>query len=474
MRQSFKTSIRIKKYIILGDFIVLNVLLLLSVWACRETLDLTNGARLLNMAMTANFTMAIAQYFYSTIAHHRHSRAEEVLRQVTMLVSLQSALSFVVYATFFAHQNIAAPSISYQLLFYIVLFFTIFMSRHLQRLILKYYRSIGRNTRYIVFIGNNSQISELWNTLVIEDPSYGYKSNGYYADSPMKDCPDGLEYKGTTDELYKLMEATTHEGIANDIYCSMPVTEEENIRRIVKYCNNNFIRFFYVPTIPKALGLGLCQERIGDLIVFTNHLEPMMYPANKFVKRSFDILVSSCILLCILPFTPIIALIIKLQSPGPIFFKQQRTGLNGNTFYCYKFRSMHVNKDADRLQASEHDPRKFAFGNFMRKSNIDELPQFFNVLKGDMSIVGPRPHMLLHTEMYSKLIDKYMVRHYVKPGITGWAQVTGYRGETKELWQMEGRVKRDIWYINHWSIWLDIRIMWMTFAQVFYHDKNAY
>lgn len=474
MRQSFRSSIRIKKVIILSDFLVLNFLLVLSVWICRNTYDLTNGASLLNMAITSNFTMIIAQYFYSTVVHRRHSRVEEVLRQVTLLVSLQSALSFIVYAIFFAHQGLSAPSIIYQILFYVVLLFSIFISRHMQRWLLKYYRSIGRNTRYVVFIGNNSQIIDLWNTLVIDDPSYGYKSNGYYAESPMTDGPDGLEYKGTIDDLYKLMGSKGKEGIADDIYCSMPVTEEEDIRSIVKYCNNNFIRFYYVPTISKAFGLGLCQERIGDLIVFTNHLEPMMHPANKFVKRSFDIFVSSCILLCMLPFIPIIALIIKIQSPGPIFFKQQRTGLNGHTFYCYKFRSMHVNKDADKVQATEHDPRKFAFGNFMRKANVDELPQFFNVLKGDMSIVGPRPHMLLHTEIYSKLIDKYMVRHYVKPGITGWAQVTGYRGETKELWQMEGRVKRDIWYINHWSIWLDIRIMWMTFAQVFVHDKNAY
>ena len=139
-----------------------------------------------------------------------------------------------------------------------------------------------------------------------------------------------------------------------------------------------------------------------------------------------------------------------------------------------KFRSMHMNKDADRLQATKDDPRKYPFGNFMRKSNIDELPQFLNVLKGDMSIVGPRPHMLAHTEQYSALIDQYMVRHFVKPGLTGWAQVTGFRGETKELWQMEGRVKRDIWYMENWSIWLDIRIIWLTAKTIFVHDKNAY
>src|SRR5574344_2764537 len=209
-------------------------------------------------------------------------------------------------------------------------------------------------------------------------------------------------------------------------------------------------------------------------ITFTNYETPLSLPTNRLVKRIFDIAVSSFALICLLPFIPIVALFIKIQSPGPIFFKQERTGMNGKEFKCYKFRSMHINKDADKIQATENDPRKFAFGNILRKMNIDELPQFWDVLIGTMSIVGPRPHMLLHTETYAKLIDKYMVRHFVKLGVTGWAQVTGFRGETKELWQMEERVKRDIWYIENWSIWLDLRIIWRTAKQRVIHDENAY
>lgn len=208
--------------------------------------------------------------------------------------------------------------------------------------------------------------------------------------------------------------------------------------------------------------------------VYSNHKEPLTLGSNRIAKRAFDVVVSGLICLCVLPFIPIIALIIKTKSPGPIFFKQARTGLNGDTFYCLKFRSMHVNKDADKAQATKDDPRKFAFGNFMRKTNIDEFPQFFNVLKGDMSIVGPRPHMLHHTEVYGSLIDKYMVRHFSKPGITGWAQVTGFRGETKELWQMEERIRRDIWYIENWSFWLDIKIIFLTAKSIIFPDKNAY
>ena len=170
----------------------------------------------------------------------------------------------------------------------------------------------------------------------------------------------------------------------------------------------------------------------------------------------------------------IVGCIIKITSPGPIFFKQKRNGINGEEFWCYKFRSMKVNLDADKIQATKNDPRKTKFGNFMRKTNIDELPQLINVFLGDMSLVGPRPHMVKHTEEYSQLIDTYMVRHFVKPGITGWAQVTGYRGETKELHQMEGRVKADIWYMEHWSFILDLNIIYKTFANAIHGEKNAY
>jgi putative colanic acid biosynthesis UDP-glucose lipid carrier transferase len=234
------------------------------------------------------------------------------------------------------------------------------------------------------------------------------------------------------------------------------------------------VRFYYVPVSVETLGLDLKRELLDDMEIFTSYENPLMNPVNKIVKRMFDIVLSLLILAIVLPFVPVLWLIIRSQSPGPLFFKQLRTGLDGKEFYCYKFRSMHVNEEADKVQATKDDPRKYPFGNLMRKMNIDELPQFWNVLRGDMSIVGPRPHMLAHTEQYSQLIEKYMVRHFVKPGVTGWAQVTGFRGETMELWQMEGRVKRDIWYMEHWNIWLDIRIIWMTFKTFFVHDKNAY
>jgi putative colanic acid biosynthesis UDP-glucose lipid carrier transferase len=216
-------------------------------------------------------------------------------------------------------------------------------------------------------------------------------------------------------------------------------------------------------------------ESIESLPVMAVRNEPMQAFHNRVIKRAFDIVFSTIFLLTIFPVLYVIfGILIKMSSPGPIIFKQTRTGIYGQDFDCYKFRSMHVNDLADKKQAEKHDPRITKIGYFLRRSNLDELPQFFNVLKGDMSVVGPRPHMLKHTELYSSIIDKYMVRHLIKPGITGWAQVNGYRGETKTMEQMEGRVRSDVWYLENWSFILDLKIVLVTILNMFHGEKNAY
>ena len=229
----------------------------------------------------------------------------------------------------------------------------------------------------------------------------------------------------------------------------------------------DFMRF-----ITRSVSLSFLDNSIP---IVSLREEPLRKGYNQLLKRTFDILVSLGFCLTIFPILFIIlAPIIKYTSKGPIFFKQKRTGENGNEFYCLKFRTMEVNADADNVQATKGDSRVTPIGAFLRKTNLDEMPQFLNVLIGDMSIVGPRPHMLKHTEMYSQLIDKYMVRHFAKPGITGWAQVTGYRGETKELSEMEGRVKQDVWYIENWTFWLDIKIIFKTVKNMLKGEEKAY
>ncbi|MBP5716549.1 MAG: exopolysaccharide biosynthesis polyprenyl glycosylphosphotransferase [Bacteroidales bacterium] len=218
------------------------------------------------------------------------------------------------------------------------------------------------------------------------------------------------------------------------------------------------------------------MEILGSVPVLTIREDQLSGSlTNRIIKRTFDIVVSLLfIVTCFWWIYLIVALLTKIFQPGPVFFRQKRSGLEGREFVCLKFRSMKVNKASDDRQATPDDERKTKFGSFLRKSSIDELPQFINVLKGDMSIVGPRPHMVKQTMAYSELIDKYMVRHWIRPGITGWAQVTGSRGETRQLWQMEERIKKDIWYIENWSLLLDLQIIMLTIWNVFRGDKNAY
>jgi exopolysaccharide biosynthesis polyprenyl glycosylphosphotransferase len=205
------------------------------------------------------------------------------------------------------------------------------------------------------------------------------------------------------------------------------------------------------------------MESVGNLVLINPQENPLDDLGARIGKRIFDIVFSALAILLIFSWLfPIIALLIKISSKGPVFFIQERTGFDNRSFGCIKFRSMNVNKDADKKQATANDSRITKIGHFIRRTNIDELPQLFNVFVGQMSVVGPRPHMLAHTEQYSNLIEYYLTRHYVKPGITGWAQINGLRGETNELWKMEKRVEFDKEYIENWTFLWDIKIIWMT------------
>lgn len=235
------------------------------------------------------------------------------------------------------------------------------------------------------------------------------------------------------------------------------------------------IRFYLVPEFYRFFKRRFSLHFIESTPILSLRYEPLQHFSNRFVKRCFDIIFSGVVLITIFPVIYLIfGIIIKCSSRGPIFFKQKRTGIRGQEFYCYKFRSMRMNKQANTLQATEGDPRVTKIGAFMRKTSIDELPQFINVFRNDMSVVGPRPHMLQHTELYSSIIDKFMVRHLVKPGITGWAQVTGCRGETKTVEEMEERVKKDVWYLENWTFFLDLKIIFLTIRNAIRGEENAY
>lgn len=484
----------IKILVILFDFIIINAILLTSIKLTPSVVPsyILNHSRL--TIMLANFAMIISQSEYSTILHLRNTSFLNAVKQSCKLTYSHALILFLSLRLLSNGGNLFDFMILYSITCHII----IVCARCAEHNLLKFYRKSGGNITSVIFVGNDYANAEIYNKLM-EDISTGYRVLGYFADKNITGVSSNFIRLGSMSDLNDLMEDSlqvsendkkelSKELINNndinsknfqlsgvqEIFCCLSHDENEEIKRIMHFCDKNVIHFHYVPRQFGNYQLDLKPEQLGEFRLYTNRKEPLLEIQNYALKRAFDIVFSGCVCLCLLPFLPIIALIIKLQSPGPIFFKQARTGSDGRIFDCIKFRSMHVNADADRIQATKNDPRKFAFGNFMRKTNIDELPQFFNVLKGDMSIVGPRPHMLKHTEMYSQIIDKYMVRHFCKPGITGWAQVTGYRGETKEVWQMEERVKRDIWYIENWSFWLDIKIIFLTAKTIIIPDKNAY
>ncbi len=422
-----------------------------------------------------NAAMLIAQYFFSTIIYIRSIGLEKIFVRTLSLALTMTALLFV-----FVHLLTNVDHFFNMIfLFGLASFAGLMLSRFPQRFLVKELRKKGYNSHNVLFVGSDLANLDLYMKMT-NDLSNGYRVLGYFANHEIPNCPESCKDLGTRDRLAKVMQLAmnfTASGDTlkvDDVFCSLSHNDSDYILKVMRFCNMNVIRFQYVPRQFGTSRLSLKPRLMFDTTVFVARSEPLSYWENRLVKRTFDIVVSGFVCLCLLPFMPIIALCIKLQSPGPLFFRQQRTGIDGKVFYCLKFRSMHVNADSDKAQATKEDPRKFPFGNFMRKTNIDEFPQFINVLKGDMSIVGPRPHMLYHTKIYSELIDKYMVRHFAKPGITGWAQVTGYRGETKELWQMEERIRRDIWYIENWSFWLDMRIIAKTAMSIIHPDKNAY
>lgn len=261
----------------------------------------------------------------------------------------------------------------------------------------------------------------------------------------------------------------------DEIYSTITPEQNKSIYVLMQQAESECIRFKIIPDLSLFIQNPIHIEYLNDIPILSLRREPLEDVGNRIKKRVFDVLVSSFAIIFILSWLiPILSLLIYLESPGPVFFSQLRTGKNKKAFRCIKFRSMRINHDADKKQATKNDNRFTKIGKLIRKTSLDEFPQFINVFKGEMSLVGPRPHMLRHTEDYSKIVNNYMVRHLLKPGITGWAQVNGYRGEINGNEQILGRVECDIWYSENWSLWLDMRVVFLTVYNMFKGEQNAY
>jgi len=460
IRNNNYTNRLIKWLVVFVDFLVLWVVLYVSVWSFPYS-EAWSGEMTRIYFVICSFAMVVAEWRFSTVIHERIVGANDILNRCTFLVMAQAVLSYLfLRAIHFPYR------FGWQLFFSaLFLLLILVLLRFAERNVLKRLRQMGFNTRSITLVGSDKALLRVYHKLM-DNATYGYTVLNSYGEI------EGLHPDGTVGEFEAMLSHPESLKLGDEVYICVSSRDRDLIVRTASACNHVMSKFYYVPVAEEVLNLEPLM--VDEIEVKTTYISPLEDPMNRLIKRVTDIILSIFILLPIALMLPFIALIIKKQSPGPVFFRQLRTGLDGKPFYCYKFRSMHVNTASDLVQATKDDPRKFPFGNFMRKTSIDELPQFWNVLIGNMSVVGPRPHMLAHTDQYEQLIDKYMVRHFVKPGVTGWAQVTGFRGETRELWQMEGRVERDIWYIQHWSLWIDMRIIWMTIKTVFKRDERAY
>lgn len=467
MKQILRFNKIIKSIIIAGDLCILNALFITLYYVLdTDTQRILLSDSLPQLLVLLNLVYLLCNYSKGVVLHRRIVRADHIVMRAVRNTFCHA----VVFISLITLVHFGSLSTRFLVIFYTAFLALLVSYRLIFRHFVKIYRRKGGNRRTVALVGDGSNMVELYEEMTA-DPTSGFKVVGYFAEHPSDNYPKECHYLGTPQEVIPYLKKSK----AEQLYCGLTSSHSKEILPIISYCENNLIHFYSVPNVRNYLKRRMHLELIGNVPVLDIRQEPLAQPENRLAKRLFDIVFSLLFLCTIFPIIfIIIGLAIKITSPGPIFFKQKRSGEEKKEFWCYKFRSMRVNKDSDKVQATLNDPRKTRLGNFMRKTSIDELPQFINVLLGDMSVVGPRPHMLKHTEEYSKLIDKYMVRHFVKPGITGWAQVTGFRGETKKLWQMEGRVERDIWYLEHWTFMLDLYIIYKTVKNAVKGEKEAY
>lgn len=420
--------------------------------------------------LIANVAYFIALQIVNISLHHRQAQPAKVLSNT----SRTSAIFIMLYAAILGMAGLSVPGFTYCIVVSLLVFLVTSIERLLLRTYIKYKRSVGRNRVNTIILGSGQMEQKIAD--VMTNVWNGYNLLGYFIRTDFNSMTnastgEAVAYLGEESELMTFIE-NNH---VDELYIGVMPDKLNEYYALMRLCGKHMIRTYYVPTISYGEFRNAKVMEFGDIYVMSKYNEPLKDMRNRIQKRVFDFVVSLLFICTLFPIILIIvAIVSKITMPGPLFFKQKRTGYDGKDFVCYKFRSMKVNKDSDKVQAVKDDPRVTKWGLLMRHTNIDELPQFINVLKGDMSLVGPRPHMLAHTDYYSQLISDYMIRHYVKPGITGWAQTHGERGETKTVDDMKRRVEKDIWYIEHWSFWLDIQIMMKTVSDAIHGDEKAY
>ncbi len=463
---SLLSRLRLSRYYIPALFIldlcILNSVYFVAVWIDYGTFTGSNNTK--SMVFVSNAIWVLLAVYHKA---YRIERVEPIIKSINQLVSLITIHSLIIVLILIAFDSNFSSYLVYYFTFFPI---TLILCRYLVLKSMRYVRGKGYNFRNVLIFGANTHSVNLAK-LFKSDRSLGYRLNGYF-DIKKSKLKLNAPFLGGVDEMSYLLK---HQEIDELFICTNDFSKSL-IEQLTHLCEKYMVRASFIPNFQdfvKSKSINI--EYYNSLPVIKLRAEPLEHPFYQLLKRVFDILFSLVVIVFVFPWLfPVIIIAIKLNSNGPIFFKQLRSGEENKSFNCLKFRTMSVNNEADKTQASKNDARITRVGRFLRKTNLDEFPQFFNVLQGRMSVVGPRPHMLKHTEQYSSLLSDYLVRHYSKPGITGWAQINGYRGETKELKDMKQRVKFDIYYIENWNFLLDLKIIFLTVYNMIKGEKNAF
>jgi putative colanic acid biosynthesis UDP-glucose lipid carrier transferase len=447
-----KYSYLIRPLIILFDIIFINYII--YYFSSKEFLGLQFRIYITILWLTISYFTK----FYNVY------RYTHILR----ILSLLAAQFFIFILAFFAYFSIFKEGevISKQSNIISSILLVISTTKFLYFFILQIYRSSGKNFRTVIVIGDSKSAQDVV-SIFNNNQHLGYRFRGYFSDNKKS-----LKHRlGTINEGLIF----SRENNIDEIYCEVNSVSPAQLKEIINFSNENKIEFRLIPENKAIYSKNFTKEYFGTIPI----LKPKKLPFEKIethlIKRCFDIVFSMLVIIFLLSWLlPLLFIAVKINSKGPFLFKQKRDGINGNQFLCFKIRSMKVNAVSDQISAIKNDDRITKIGYILRKTSLDELPQFFNVLIGDMSIVGPRPHMNIQTKKYINDIDNYLTRNSVKPGITGLAQVSGYRGEVKKTSDIVNRVRLDIFYIENWSFLLDLKIIVLTFFHMLRGQKNAY
>jgi len=454
---------KINLFVLLGDLIHINLCFFIAHYLSFSNFYLEDKFIILIFLYNLCWLSFSKTHIYNL---SRIVRLEQVFKALYVSVFLHMlVISFLSYA----FRETMDIRWGYWFFIYCYLFNVVFLSawRLFASYLIKNYRRMGYSYRNVVIIGEGFSVGKL-SDIFITEKHYGYKLlKVFNSESSLR---KGDLFDNISNSLSFIKNNDVHE-----VYFAMSLVDSDIFADVSKYCNNNLIRLKILPDFGNYLPFKFYVNFFSNVPVLSLIKEPLQRGFLRFLKRIFDVVFSFFVIIFSLFFLfPWIVLMIKLTSKGPVFFRQKRSGIDNNIFVCYKFRTLFVSENNNINQIKKNDSRVTKFGAFLRRTSLDELPQFLNVLKGDMSVVGPRPHMLIHTKEYSSIVQNYMLRHLVKPGITGQAQVNGYRGEVKHIEDIKKRVQLDIWYIKNWSFFLDLKLIFKTFFMIFLGDEKAY